>query len=500
MSGEIQPSASGAEPYAAPPPAQPAEQDAEGSSSALSAVQDAVGTAAAAAGAAADAAAATARQGAVAAAAAAVAAAVKSGGEAAMANAARGALVLNMDGFAREVVEKLVNNGDAAAAGRLCVAAIQMGPEQADAVRHIAVQLIASGSAATAATLGAAFWREAAAAGSTEAAAPAGPAQHTSGELQAAAAVVFAAAAVEAVGQGHAATMVEVTQLLLDDGQQELVAALVATMVAAGHSKEAGTVSLEALAQGRHRVVEAISAELLQENEGAALGTLLLETTTQGLQRLSTKARQAFGSWLSPSAPLARGPMQRPEQPVSMLLRWLLISLYALGMLVVRTRGVCDQQCEDEASPRSGRRQRDRAPAGSPRTTRREPLRRSLGSDPRLAMLSGVIVSVITLLATARWTPGFGRMFTLSGFLNISSMMAVPLMGLVLVPALAPAFYQRHSTALIAVMRIFYFALPALRDPLDVQHVFQSQPSQRVLGFVTDSFTLMLGALCAGGS
>jgi hypothetical protein len=98
--------------------------------------------------------------------------------------------------------------------------------------------------------------------------------------------------------------MVEVTQLLLDDGQQELVAALVATMVAAGHSKEAGTVSLEALAQGRHRVVEAISAELLQENEGAALGTLLLETTTQGLQRLSTKARQAFGSWLSPSAPL----------------------------------------------------------------------------------------------------------------------------------------------------------------------------------------------------
>lgn len=45
------------------------------------------------------------------------------------------------------------------------------------------------------------------------------------------------------------------------------------------------------------------AAELLQENEGAALGTLLLETTTQGLRRLSTKARQAFGNWLSPSEP-----------------------------------------------------------------------------------------------------------------------------------------------------------------------------------------------------
>lgn len=233
-----------------------------------------------------------------------------------------------------------MDNGDAAAAGRLCVAAIQLGPQQADVVRHIAVQLIASGSAATCATLGAAFWQEAAAAGSDAAAAagpaapgspsgaaagepatphkraarslaeaalseltsgraalepgqpgspmspvappaadgtaaapssstvaaaaeeiqpdappstspppappaaagppvaeaPAGPAQPTSRELQAAAAVVFAAAAVEAVGLGHAATMVEVTQLLLDAGQQELVAALVATMVEAGEA------------------------------------------------------------------------------------------------------------------------------------------------------------------------------------------------------------------------------------------------------------------------
>lgn len=45
------------------------------------------------------------------------------------------------------------------------------------------------------------------------------------------------------------------------------------------------------------------AAELLQENEGAVLGSVLLETTTQGLRRLSTKALQALGNWLSPSEP-----------------------------------------------------------------------------------------------------------------------------------------------------------------------------------------------------
>lgn len=283
-----------------------------------------------------------------------------------------------------------MENGEAAAAGRLCVAAVQLGPEQADAVRRIAVQLLASGSAATAATMAEAFWREAAAAGRDagtfssggasagpatphkraartlaeaarseltagaaalgpgqpgersqaaaagaplpSAAEPAPPAaeppstappaasppsgaqaaeeapQPSAGELQAAAAVVLAAAVVEAVGQGHAATVVQVTERLLDAGQEELVAALVATMVeagegrrqerrcsagvlaaaagqagewlpavehrllqqasglhcsalTAGHSKEAGTVSLEAVARGRHRVVEAIGGE-----------------------------------------------------------------------------------------------------------------------------------------------------------------------------------------------------------------------------------------------
>ena len=49
--------------------------------------------------------------------------------------------------------------------------------------------------------------------------------------------------------------------------------------------------------------------------------------------------------------------------------------------------------------------------------------------------------------------PPTPQMFTLTGFLNISSMMAVPVVGLVLVPALAPAFYQRHSGAMLAVKR-----------------------------------------------
>ena len=205
-----------------------------------------------------------------------------------------------------------MENGEAAAAGRLCVAAVQLGPEQADAVRRIAVQLIASGSAATAATMAEAFWREAAAAGrgagapsspgpvtphkraartlaeaarseltagaaalgpgqpgspvqaaaagaaAPSAAEPAPPAaqqpalppsdaqaageaaQPSAGELQAAAAVVLAAAVVEAVGRGHAVTVVQVTELLLEAGQQELVAALVATMVEAGEGLGAG--------------------------------------------------------------------------------------------------------------------------------------------------------------------------------------------------------------------------------------------------------------------
>lgn len=95
-----------------------------------------------------------------------------------------------------------------------------------------------------------------------------------------------------------------------------------------------------------------------------------------------------------------------------MLLRWLMISVYFLGTLVVRTRGMGSHQCEDDASnPHGGRRQRERRHAESPRSwaTPRAPMRRSLGSDPRLAVLSGVIVSVITLLAIARWTTGFGR-------------------------------------------------------------------------------------------
>lgn len=63
MSGEIQPTASAADPYSAPPPRPPVEQDEEGGSSALSAVKDAAGSVAAAAGAVADAAASSARQG-----------------------------------------------------------------------------------------------------------------------------------------------------------------------------------------------------------------------------------------------------------------------------------------------------------------------------------------------------------------------------------------------------------------------------------------------------
>jgi hypothetical protein len=61
-------------------------------------------------------------------------------------------------------VERLVANGDERAAGRLCVAAVTMGPAQAEAVRQLAVQLLAADSTHTAAAVTAAFWQEAAAA------------------------------------------------------------------------------------------------------------------------------------------------------------------------------------------------------------------------------------------------------------------------------------------------------------------------------------------------
>lgn len=296
----------------------------------------------------------------MAASAAAIAAAVQSpngGGAAAMAHATRAMLAVNMDGFARrvalgpcckglvwrqlrcpsckfaahglgasapapitcnpcnphvrrEVVERLVREGNASAVGRLCVAAVQLGPEQADAIRQLSVQLLAAGSTDTAAAVAAAFWDEAAAAGAQPAAEPraaapaapegeapaaAGPAaslaeaaqseltawvaalqlepgapaggataepaggpvaesaaagvlspaagntpslppaaQPTAAELQQGAAVVLAAAVVEAVQLGHTGAVVAVTEQLMASGHQEMVRALVATMVEAG--------------------------------------------------------------------------------------------------------------------------------------------------------------------------------------------------------------------------------------------------------------------------
>lgn len=44
-------------------------------------------------------------------------------------------------------------------------------------------------------------------------------------------------------------------------------------------------------------------------------------------------------------------------------------------------------------------------------------------------------------------------MLTLTGFVNITSTIAVPAVGLVVLPALAPAFYQQHASLLLAAMR-----------------------------------------------
>ena len=220
------------------------------------------------------------------------------------------------------------------------------------------------------------------------------------------------------------------------------------------------------------------------------------------MSRRSTGSRRdAPGCVLPPptphrcSPPHTALPVPRPAAaPPAMLLRWLLIALFALGTLVARTRGVCDQQCEAAGgSPRGGRPQRSRSRSPSPRRggARQQPPR-PLGSDPRLTMLAGVIASMITAAATLRWTPALARVRsqgaarrcvlpgprwacwacppvhvfpqrrptphhlqaqTLGGLASMCSMNALLLLMLVLVPGLAPAFYQRHAAWLLAATR-----------------------------------------------
>lgn len=196
-----------------------------------------------------------------------------------------------------------MKRGDAAAVGRLCVAAVQLGPEEAEAVRRIAVSLLESGAAGVdaAVTVASAFWEQAGLAGAPEPAQhqaelvkeekgaastlqaaaeselaagtaalslePAGPAASATGkhlsehavaaeahqssstaepeaaptaaELRQAAAIVLAAAVVEVAQHGLTGPLVDVTERLLAAGQAELVALLVAAMVEAGELRRA---------------------------------------------------------------------------------------------------------------------------------------------------------------------------------------------------------------------------------------------------------------------
>lgn len=69
---------------------------------------------------------------------------------------------------------------------------------------------------------------------------------------------------------------------------------------------------------------------------------------------------------------------------------------------------------------------------------------------------------------------------------------------MVALPGCFPGFYRRHSRAVLALTRLAYFSLPLVRDRQDVTAVFKLAPSQRLLGLVTDLWTLNLGGWAGG--
>lgn len=100
-----------------------------------------------------------------------------------------------------------------------------------------------------------------------------------------------------------------------------------------------------------------------------------------------------------------------------MLLRWLCLALWALGIIVGRT-----WSCMEPGSRTAWRDRRRRRSPSSPANPSAAPPRLP-GSDPRLHMLSGGITLLIQALAFVRWTDVGARLRTASG-LHMASAVA----------------------------------------------------------------------------
>lgn len=98
-----------------------------------------------------------------------------------------------------------------------------------------------------------------------------------------------------------------------------------------------------------------------------------------------------------------------------MLLRWLCLALWALGIIVGRSQPFyLEASAAAARASRHGRRRR-RSPLPE------APLPVLPGGDPRLHMLSGCIALTIQTLAFVRWTDVGARLRTATGLVNMAS-------------------------------------------------------------------------------
>lgn len=196
-----------------------------------------------------------------------------------------------------------MSQGEAQAVGRLCVAAVLLGPQQAEAIRRVSVQLLVAGSVETAAEVAAYFWQEAGAGGGVaavvapEPAAPAvkavppgapgaPPAEqhpaasleeaaqieltsgmaalHVSGEAAPAPQAASAAAAPPAPAAAAPPQPEQPTAAELQEAAATVLAAAMAEVVEGGHTDAAVAVTELLLAAGQQELLHSVMTTMVE--------------------------------------------------------------------------------------------------------------------------------------------------------------------------------------------------------------------------------------------